>query len=147
MILVSACLCGKNTKYNGGNNKNNKLMELLKKKEVKLVCPEQLGGLKTPRLQCEIYKGDGGTVLDGIAKVIDIEGKDCTEEFLKGAFKTLEIARNFEIEKAILKSKSPSCGLGLIYDGNFSGKFVEGNGVTAELLQRNGISVLTEEEF
>ena len=147
MILVSACLCGINTKYNGGNNKNPKLMELLKKESVQLICPEQLGGMKTPRPQCEIYIGDGKAVLDGKTKVLNIDGQDCTEEFLKGAFETLKIAKELNIEIAILKSKSPSCGAGIIYDGSFSSKLVEGNGVTAELLKRNGIRVLTEEEI
>lgn len=147
MILVSACLCGINTKYNGGNNKNHKLMELLKEHKVQLVCPEQLGGMRTPRPQCEISDGDGEAVLAGRSKVMNIEGEDCTEEFLKGAVETLKVAKALKVEVAILKSKSPSCGFGIIYDGSFSGKLKDGNGVTAELLKRNGIRVLTEEDI
>jgi len=147
MILVSACLCGVNSKYNGGNNTNYKLIELLKEDKVQLVCPEQLAGMDTPRPQCEILMGEGEDVLDNNARVMNIEGQDCTEQFLKGAYETLKIAKTLNIKTAILKSKSPSCGFGKIYDGSFSGKLIAGNGVTAELIKRNGINVIPDDEI
>ena len=147
MILVSACLCGVNSKYNGGNNENNKVLEFLKEKDFLLVCPEQLGGLTTPRTQCEIANGSGEQVLTGKAKVLNVNGLDCTNEFIKGAQETLKIALKFHSDTAILKSNSPSCGYGRIYDGSFLGKLADGNGVTSELLMQNGIKILTEKDI
>lgn len=147
MIIVSACLCGINTRYDGKSNLNEKVMKLLKEGKAVLVCPEQLGGLSTPRPPHEIVHGTGAQVLDGDAKVISIEGSDGTLEFIKGAEETLKIAKEVNANIAILKAKSPSCGKGKIYDGSFSGKKIDGNGVTAELLIRNGITVYSEEEL
>ncbi len=138
MILVSACLCGINCKYNGGNNLNPKIYELFLKGELVPVCPEQLGGLTTPRLPREIVNGK---VLNENSTV------DSTNEFLLGANRTLKIVKSLDIKKAILKQRSPSCGFGQIYDGSFSGNIIKGNGVTAELLHRNGIEIMTEEDF
>lgn len=137
MVLVSACLVGVNCKYNGGNNYNEKIMELVKNGEAILVCPEQLGGLTTPRNPSEISNG----------KVIMNNGHDVTSNFNRGAKEVLELAKRLNIKKAILKSKSPSCGHGLIYDGTFSGKKIIGNGITAQLLIDNGIEVITEDEL
>lgn len=147
MIIVSACLCGINTRYDGKSNLNEKVMKLLKEGKAVLVCPEQLGGFSTPRSPHEIAHGTGAQVLDGDAKVISIEGRDGTLEFIKGAEETLKIAKEVNANIAILKAKSPSCGKGKIYDGSFSGKKIDGNGVTAELLIRNGITVYSEEEL
>lgn len=147
MIIVSACLCGINTRYDGKSNLNEKVMKLLKEGKAVLVCPEQLGGLSTPRPPHEIAHGTGAQVLYGDAKVISIEGRDGTLEFIKGAEETLKIAKEVNANIAILKAKSPSCGKGKIYDGSFSGKKIDGNGVTAELLIRNGITVYSEEEL
>jgi|SRR3712207_2002902 len=147
MILISACLCGVNCKYNGKNNLNEKFLNLLKEGRAILVCPEQLGGLETPRKPHEIINGDGKQVLDGTGKLVSVDGDDSTDKFLKGAYETLNIAKKYNVKKAILKSKSPSCGLGKIYDGTFSGNKIQGNGVTAELLLREGIKVYTEETF
>lgn len=133
MIIISACLCGINCKYSGENNLNSNALKLLKEGKAILVCPEQLGGLTTPRIPCEIMGGDGEDVLNGEAKVISKEGKDCTKEFLKGAYEALKIAKEVNAKKAIFKSKSPSCGCGKIYDGSFSGNKIDGNGVTAAL--------------
>ncbi len=108
MILVSACLLGDNCKYNGGNNLNPQLVYLLENKNIIPICPEQLGGLPTPRTPCEIYAGTGETVLLGISKVLNKNGENKTHNFIKGAKKTLERAKNNQIELAILKSKSPS---------------------------------------
>ncbi len=137
MVLVSACLVGVNCKYNGGNNYNEKIMELVKNGEAILVCPEQLGGLTTPRNPSEISNG----------KVLMNNGHDVTSNFNRGAKEVLELAKRLNIKKAILKSKSPSCGHGLIYDGTFSGKKIIGNGITAQLLIDNGIEVITEDEL
>jgi len=147
MILVSACLCGMNTRYDGENNSNEKVKELLKAGKAIAVCPEQLGGLCTPRPAHEISGGNGETVLDGNAKVVSKDGIDGTTYFIKGAEETLKIALEFGVTSVILKAKSPSCGFGKIYDGTFSKKLIEGNGVTAELLKRNGIKIQTENDI
>ena len=141
MYIISACLAGVNCKYNGENNKNNKILKLVQEGKAILVCPEQLGGLSTPRLPSEIV------VKDGKKKVLANDGTDVTENFLKGADETLKIAKMVGISKAILKARSPSCGYGEIYDGTFSGTTKRGNGITAELLKENGIKLYTEEEF
>lgn len=147
MLLVSACLCGINCRYSGDSNTYEKVKELLKRGEAIPVCPEQLGGLETPRLACEIVGGTGKKVLQGKAKVIDKDGNDRTLEFVKGAHEVLNIVKMMGIHKAILKAKSPSCGCGKIYDGTFSGNKITGSGVTAQLLLENGIEVITEEEL
>ena len=146
MILVSACLCGENCKYSGGNNKNEKVLEFIKDKEVIYICPEELGGLSTPRNPAEIL-GDARGILEGRDKIITNNDKDVTLEFLKGAWESLKIAKENKVEFAILKAKSPSCGKGMVYNGTFSGVKIKGNGLTAELLIENGIDVLTEEEL
>lgn len=147
MIIVSACLCGINTRYDGKNNFNEKVAKLIKEGKAIAVCPEQLGNLSTPRPPHEIKGGDGKSVLNGTAKVISVEGIDSTNNFLKGAEETLKIAFEIGATSAILKAKSPSCGYGKIYDGTFSRNLVKGNGVTTELLERNGIKVFTEDEI
>ena len=147
MILVSACLLGVNCKYNGGNNKNQKVIEFLKEIEFIMVCPEELGGLKTPRIPCEIVDESVGNLSKKKIKVINKDGIDLTENFVKGACETLEIAKSKNIKIAILKAKSPSCGCGLIYDGKFNKKLVLGNSVTAQILKDNGIEVVTEEDI
>ncbi|TYQ16350.1 UNVERIFIED_CONTAM: uncharacterized protein YbbK (DUF523 family) [Acetivibrio alkalicellulosi] len=146
-MLVSACLLGVDCKYNGKNNLDNHIVNMAKKGLVIPVCPEQLGGLTTPRPKAEILKGNGGCVIDGKAKVIRKNGEDVTKHFISGANQVLKIAQIMSIKKAVLKSKSPSCGVCEIYDGSFCGKLINGNGVTAELLKRNGISVFDENSF
>ena len=135
--IVSACLVGKNTKYNGGNNLNNKIIEFLKDKEYILVCPEVSGGLSTPRSPSEIVKD----------KVINKEGKDVTYEFNLGSNKEIERVKKFGATKAILKSKSPSCGKDYIYDGTFSGNTISGDGVFVKELKKLGFEILTELDF
>lgn len=147
MIIVSACLCGINCKYSGGNNINEKVMELFKSGKAIPLCPEQLGGLSTPRYPQEISSGGGKDVLEGTAKVIDKNGNDNSQAFIKGAEETLRAALKCGAQFAVLKSKSPSCGLGKIYDGTFSGTLKEGNGVTCELLMQNGIKVINEDDL
>lgn len=135
MIIVSGCLAGINCRYSGDSCKNKYIMDLVNSGKALALCPEVLGGLETPRLPCEIVRDR-----DSI-KVINKNGEDKTFEFLEGAKKTLEIAKLIGAKKAILKSKSPSCGCGLIYDGSFSGALIKGDGLTAKLLLENGIEV------
>ena len=136
-ILVSACLLGINCKYNGENNYNEKVIEYLKDKEVIPVCPEIFGGLSTPRPPSERVEN----------KVLNINNEDVTQEYNKGANEALKLAKMFNINKALLKAKSPSCGKGKIYDGTFQGVLTTGNGVTVDLLELNGISVITEQDL
>lgn len=136
-IMVSACLLGDNCKYNGGNNYNEKIGNYLEDKEYVKVCPECLGGLSTPRSPSERIND----------KVINKDGLDVTEEFSLGARKTLEIANKENIEVAILKSNSPSCGYGSIYDGTFSNTLKKGNGVTTDLLLEKDIKVISSDKF
>ncbi len=141
MILVSSCLVGINCKYNGGNNYNEKVFNLVKEGKAIPVCAEQLGGLTTPRIASEIK------YIDGKRHVINKDGEDVTEQFEKGANEILDLAKKLNITKAILKAKSPSCGKGKIYNGEFNGGLIDGNGILADLLQKNGIEVITENEI
>lgn len=136
-ILISACLIGLNCKYNGGNNENSKLVELMKEKDLVPICPEQLGGLKTPRVSAEREQ----------EKVITKEGVDVTKEYQKGAEEVLNLAKKLNIKKAILKSRSPSCGIDEIYDGTFSHTLIKRDGVAAELLKKNGIEVISSDRY
>jgi uncharacterized protein YbbK (DUF523 family) len=135
MILISACLCGINCKYNGKNNLNEECLELLKQGEAILVCPEQMGGLQTPRNPSEIK------IIDGEIKVFMNDGRDVTENYKRGAEEVLKLAKELNIKKAIFRKKSPSCGCGEIYDGTFTNTLTKGNGITASLLIENGIEV------
>ena len=136
-IMVSACLLGDNVKYDGSNNKNTKLIEFLNDYEIIKVCPEVLGGLSIPRVPAEIQNN----------KVINKEGIDVTKEYLSGARKALEIAKKNNIKIAILKKNSPSCGSNKIYDGTFSHKLIESDGITVKLLKENGIKVFDEDNY
>jgi len=148
MKLISACLLGIKCAWDSQDNyKSDKAIELLNSETLIPVCPEQLGGLKTPRAPQEIQGGTGEDVLDGKCKVLNIDGEDVTQKFITGAEETLKIVRLFHIEEFIGKSRSPSCGCGQIYDGTFSQKLIGGNGVTTALLKRNGIRVVTEEDL
>jgi len=137
MKICSACLLGIKCRYDGKSKRNKKILELGKKEILIPVCPEQLGGLPTPREPAE-QKGK---------RVITKSGKNVTKKFKKGARQVLKIVKLFGVREAILKQRSPSCGCGQIYDGTFSGKIIKGNGVTAALLKRNGIKVISEEEL
>ena len=136
-VLVSACLVGENCKYNGGNNKNDKIIEFLKDKEVILVCPEVMGGLSTPRFKSEILGG----------KVINEYGDDVSEYFVNGAKIALSKAIENNVTLAILKEKSPSCGVKKVYNGQFNGTLVKGSGVFSSLIGQLGIKILIEEDF
>lgn len=135
-ILVSACLLGKNCKYNGENNLNQSVLDFIEGHEVIGVCPEQLGGLSTPRLPAEIVAG----------VVMNKEGVSVDAEFRKGAQAALAAALENKVDLAILQSRSPSCGVKEIYDGSFSGKKIKGQGVFARLLTKHGIKVLDAED-
>ena len=141
MIFVSSCLVGINCKYSGGNNYNQKVFDLVKEGKAIPICPEQLGGLQTPRNPAEIK------IIDGKKHVIDDKNKDVTENFEKGAKEVLELSKKLNIEKAILQARSPSCGVGKIYSGNFDGKLIQGNGILAELFIENGIEVINSEDY
>lgn len=133
-ILVSACLLGENCKYSGGNNRNEKVIALREHFDMIPVCPECFGGLPIPRAPSEI-QGD---------RVMTKDGEDVTQAFLTGAEHTLYIAREKNCPAALLKANSPSCGVGTVYDGSFTGTLVSGNGITAQLLLDNEIAVFTE---
>jgi len=142
-ILVSACLVGLPTRYDGRSSPHREVIELGKKYCLVPACPETLGGLPTPRPKCEILGGHGWT---GKERVVDENGIDRTENFLRGAEAVLEVVKLLQIDLAILKSKSPSCGKTFVYDGSFSGRLVPGKGVTAFLLESVGVKVLEEQE-
>lgn len=136
-IMVSACLLGENCKYSGGNNRHEKVLEYIKGHEVIPVCPEVMGGLPTPRPPAEIVSGE----------VINRLGVSVDREYRLGAEKALKLAREKQIDLAILQPRSPSCGTREIYDGTFSGKRIPGMGVTAALLKENGYVVLGADEL
>ena len=150
MIIVSACLLGENCKYSGGNNKSENVIKYLEDKEYILVCPEQLGGLSTPRNPSEIItygNKDGNDVLSGCTKVLSKKGKDVTKNFKQGAEETLKIAKEHNAKTAILKAGSPSCGYKKIYDGTFLGNKIQGMGVTAAILNKENIALLDEDDI
>lgn len=133
MILVSACLAGFPCRWDGSEKSDPEVVELVRQGKAIPVCPEQLGGLPTPR---EPSERSGGRI---VAK----SGRDATAQFERGAGIVLDIALKYGCREAILKSRSPSCGAGVIYDGTFTGRLAEGDGVTAEFLKRHGIAVRT----
>ncbi|MEG0918969.1 MAG: DUF523 domain-containing protein [Anaerovoracaceae bacterium] len=142
MYIISKCLLGENCKYNGGNNFTKWVLDFAKRNSYLSVCPEMIGNLPCPRLPSEIV-GD---------RVINKQGEDVTDNFEDGATIALNIAkleakaRNEEIEGAILKANSPSCGFKKVYDGTFTGKLVDGNGIFVRKLINEDIMVITEKE-
>jgi len=141
MKLVSACLLGINCNFKAENWLNPELLEEFKKGNLFPICPEVQGGLPVPRVPSEIQGGTGVEVLEGKAQVVNMQGEDVTEQFLKGAHEALRIAQAVGAKEALLIEKSPSCGCGLIFDGSFKDQFIAGDGVTAALLKKNGIQV------
>lgn len=141
MIFVSACLVGINCKYSGGNNYNEKIFDLVKEGKAIPICPEQLGGLPTPRNPAEIK------IINGNKYVVDKDGNEYTEKFRKGAEEVISLAKKLNITKMILQPRSPSCGVGKIYSGNFNGILVEGNGILAELCIKNNIEIINSEDL
>ena len=139
-VLISSCLLGENVKYDGGNNSitQNKFIQKLQKLNLIVsICPEVEGGLPIPRVPVEILN----------KRAINKDGEDKTDEFNQGANKALEIALQNGIKMAIMKSKSPSCGVGRIYDGTFLRKLINGDGISATLLKNNGIKIFNEDEL
>ena len=136
-ILISACLLGAACRYDGGSNPVLSVEALMGRCQLVPVCPEQLGGLPTPREPAE--RTEGG--------VVTKTGADVSTQFQRGAEQALHLARIFGCKKAVLKERSPSCGAGEIYDGSFTGARVPGDGVTAQLLKANGIVVFGESEI
>lgn len=147
MLLVSSCLLGFDCKYDGGNNENEKVLELSERRQLIPICPENLAQLPMPRPPAEIKGGDGDDVLEGQAKVVDKQGRDLTDDFIDGAYQALQQAKMNGVNLAILKARSPSCGEGEIYSGKFNGELKEGDGVTTAVFKRNGIKVYTEDEI
>lgn len=136
-ILVSACLLGVNCRYSGTGASHEEIIALKHKHNLIPICPEQLGGLPTPRNPVEIING----------KAKDKQGKDFTKEFTGGAMETLQLAKTLDCKLAILKSNSPSCGNKNVYDGTFEGKLIDGQGFTAKILMDQGIEVISEKEL
>jgi len=128
---------GENCKYNGGNNLSEKVLNYVKDHEVISVCPEVMGGLSTPRIPAEI--------VNGIVTAKD--GRNVDKEFRTGADLALEIAKKNQVDLVILQSRSPSCGPKQIYDGSFSGKKMDGQGIFAKLLIENGFRIVDVEEL
>ena len=143
MKIVSACLVGINCRYDGKNKLRKELIEAFKRGELLPLCPEQLGGLPTPRIPSIIINGDGYDVLDGETRVINHRNEDVTENFIRGAEEVLKIAKILNVKEAIPESRSPSCGCEGIYDET-SGELIEGDGVLTALLKRNGIGVIAK---
>ena len=136
-ILISGCLLGLKCRYDAKEKKLPEIEKLMELYNLIPICPEQLGGLPTPRIPAERVKD----------KVITQVGADVTEEYQLGAKETLKIAKLYNCKKAILKEKSPSCGCGKIYDGTFSKNLIVGNGITSDLLLKNGIEIFGESKI
>ncbi len=147
VYLVSACLLGIPTAYDGGGRLQAELLPLAARGQLAPICPEAAGGLPTPRPPAEIVGGDGDDVLDGRARVVTIAGEDVTAAYLRGAERALAVAQRYGVAGAILKQHSPSCGSDCIYDGSHTGKLKAGQGVTAALLQRHGIDIWSEDDY
>lgn len=136
-IAVSACLIGKNTKYNGKNNYCTEVLDFLKDKEYLCICPEVTGGLKIPRSPSEIINGE----------VFNKDGENVTNHFIEGALKELERVIQFNPDLIILKEKSPSCGYHFIYDGTFQNHLIDGQGVFTKLALKHGFKVISENDL
>ena len=148
-VLVSACLMGERVRYDGKKLTcdNSILKKWRDEGRVVPFCPEVAGNLPVPRPPAEIITGTGIEVIAGNAKIFNKNGKDVTESFIKGASEALRIVKEMQIKLAVLKDGSPSCGKTSIYDGSFSGSKRPGKGVTTALLEKNGISVFSENEI
>ncbi len=152
MKLCSACLLGIKCRFDGKSKPNEKVLGLSKKEILVPVCPEQLGGLKTPRTGSGISGGDGWMVISGKAKVMNRKKEDWTKYYILGAKEALKIAKIFNIEIAILKQGSPSCGCGEVFqwkaiNGKLTNRRRKGDGVTTALFKKRGIRVITEEDL
>jgi uncharacterized protein YbbK (DUF523 family) len=141
MIIVSACLAGIKCRYDGKDNLVPEIQKMVLEGKALPLCPEELGGLPTPRISCEIRK------INGRNSVVSEKGEDLTREFQTGVDKVAKIAQILDCKTAILKSRSPSCGSDQIYDGSFSGKLIPGKGLCAAALKEQGVQLFNEENF
>jgi uncharacterized protein YbbK (DUF523 family) len=147
-ILVSACLMGEKVRYNAEVlDIADNIKTLSEKYNIIPVCPEVLGGLEVPREACEIDGMSGSDVIDGDTDVVGDKGTILSGAFIIGARKTLDLAREHDIEFAVLKERSPSCGSNIIYTGNFDGTTTKGEGVATAMLRRMGFKVINENEI
>ena len=148
-VIVSSCLLGAEVRYHGGSARIDSpiLRRWHEQGRVVGLCPEVAAGLGTPRSAAEAVRGDGTKVLIGVAAVMTSDGRDVTEAFVAGAEHAVAVARDLRIRIAVLKTRSPSCGTGEIYDGSFSGRLVTGTGVTAAALRRSGVRVFNEDQL
>lgn len=144
MILVSACLLGLRCCYNGCDNTDQSVLDMREKYILIPACPEQLGGLQTPRPPSFFIKGDGSQTIEGIDNLINDQNENVSSQFRNGAEETLKICQLFNIKTAILKEKSPSCGTHQIY---LKEKLTKGIGVTATILKSNDIRVMSENDI
>jgi len=142
MIIVSACLIGIHCRYDGGTSLDETLLSILSQDGYVPLCPEQLGGLSTPRLPSQIVAGSGEEILNGTSHITDSSGRDVTEHFLRGAREVARIARLMKIDTALMKEYSPSCGVCSI---KRNGVAVRGMGVASALLASMGITVISSE--
>jgi uncharacterized protein YbbK (DUF523 family) len=145
-IVLSACLAGVACTYEAQPKTREWALRLVAAGRAVPVCPEVAGGLGIPRPEAEIQGGDGADVIDGRSRVVNVDGDDVTENYLAGARLAAAAAHRAGSRVAILKARSPSCGCGVIYDGSFSGAKRAGDGVTAAVLKREGVSVVTDED-
>ena len=145
-IVLSACLAGVACTHGAEAKTRDWAVRLVAEGRAVLICPEVAGGLPIPRPAAEIQQGDGADVLDGRARVLDEHRADVTDDYLKGARAAIGAARAAGATLAILKARSPSCGVGQTYDGNFAGRLRDGDGVTAAALRREGLQVARDED-
>ncbi|OQY22337.1 MAG: hypothetical protein B6I37_07370 [Desulfobacteraceae bacterium 4572_35.2] len=145
-VLVSACLLGLNTRYNAKVKKCAQVINFLEKNNMLPIpcCPEQLGGLATPRPPCSFSHGDGEAVLNSCAKLFNTNGEDKAKQFILGAKQSLKVAKLSRCTLALLKDRSPSCGVHSVYQGT---QLIDGKGVTTALLSQHGIHILSEENL
>ncbi|TDM03618.1 DUF523 domain-containing protein [Macrococcus carouselicus] len=146
MILISSCLIGEKVRYDGRDQLDERLRQMVETGKAIAACPELMGGLTVPREPAEIVGGTGEDVWQGDAHVLTISGRDVTAAFKKGAHSTLSLCRELNISLVILKENSPSCGSRMIYSGDFNGSRQTGMGVTTALLERHGIKVINEKD-
>lgn len=147
MIIVSSCLAGKECRYNATSSTESIIVQLVQQQKAIMVCPELLGGFSTPREPAEIVGGTGIDVIHGKARVITQSGMDVTELYIKGAERALALADKLQATCIVLKENSPSCGSSYIYNGTFSSKKINGEGVTTALLKHKGYQVISENEL
>jgi len=147
LLLVSACLLGAPVAYDGGGRCLEELLPFGARGRVIPVCPEVAGGLPIPRPSAEIVGGSGADVLGGRARIVAVDGADVTESYLRGAEIALAVAERHGCTVALLRERSPSCGVHRIYNGTHSHRQKPGEGVTTALLRQNGVRVYSDREL